>query len=359
MRDHGWKRARLDLSGFAGGTITFQVESRHSAADNSYRSWIKLDDFIWASQTGTLGTVEAFGVNVLVPNDTSGGAASTYQVGQTLSVSARVDVDVGGVVAYVYDENAAQVAGPVTLFDDGTHGDAVAGDREWHNDGSDTGFPTYVFTSTGPFGDNWRVRVMGLDASVAYGGATNGLLLIPGAATTPESQVNFYNIDDQVFGVRGAQVDLGKRLITIADPVAGTLMPKAIPGARIRYQVRVENQGPDGLDSNSMVITDQIPNDVSVCVAAICTCAGPSCATEDPVAYDDSASPIATGLTYDYVLNVEYSTDGTDYSYSPIPDADGFDANVRYVRVKPGGAMNQPSGGDNPEFELRYVVRVE
>ena len=359
VRDHGWKRARLDLSGFAGSTITFQVESRHSSADNSYRSWTKLDDVVWSRQAGTLGVVEAFGANIADPNDTGSGPASIYQVGETLAVTADVDVDVTQVLAYVYDESTTQVAGPIALFDDGTHGDATAGDREWRNDGSDAAFPTYTFLSTGPFGSNWMVRVLALDASVALGGATNGLLLVPGASTTPESQANFYNVDEQRFTLRGAQVDLGKSLLTISDPVAGATLPKAIPGAWIRYQVRVENQGPDGLDNDSIVVTDQIPSDVSVCVAAACTCAGPSCATVDPVAYDESASPIATGLSYSYVVDVEYSTDGVDYTYVPIPDADGFDADVRFVRVTPSGAMTQPSGGDNPEFELRYVVRLE
>lgn len=357
LQDFGWKRAQLNLSAYAGSTITFRIQSRHSAADNSYRAWIKIDDVVWSRQVATLGQVEAFGVNIIDPNDTAAGAPSEYRVGETLVLSAQIDVDVPLVLADVYDDGGAQVASAVPLFDDGTHGDAVAGDRVWTNDGSVGADATYTF-SGGPFGSGWLVRVFALDQSVAANGVTAGLLMIPGAATTPESQANFYNVDEQTFSLRGALVDVAKSLETIQDPISVT-EPKSIPGAWIRYEVRVENQGPDGLDDNSISIVDEIPQEVSVCVAAACTCSGLGCTQVDPVHYDDTGSPIATGLTYDYSTQVEYSTDGTNFNYVPQPDGEGFDANVRYVRIRPSGAMNQPSGADNAQFELKYVVRLE
>ena len=112
-------------------------------------------------------------------------------------------------------------------------------------------------------------------------------------------------------------------------------------------------------DNNSIVIVDEIPAEVAVCVTASCTCTGTGCATFDPVHYDDSSSPISTGLTFNYANAVEYSTDGVNFGYVPQPDSEGFDDNIRYVRVRPTGAMNQPSGNDNAQFELNYVVRLE
>lgn len=357
LRDHGWKRARLNLAAFSGTTITFEVESRHSASDDNYRSWIKLDDFIWSRQVGTLGLAEAYGANVILPNDTSVLSSGEYVINDVLDIRVIVDVDVASVLVDVIDDNGVLVTAGITLFDDGSHGDTLAGDRVWRNDGSIGAEPTFTFTA-GPFGTNWVVRAFALDQSSALGSTTSGLMMIPGGDPASETQANFYNIDEQMFTLRGALVDIAKSLETLQD-FASVSEPKSIPGAWVRYEVRVENQGPDGLNLDSITVVDEIPTEVALCVAATCTCVGPSCTTFDPVQFDDSTSPITTGLSLDYATQVEYSTDGVSYTYTPIPDADGFDSNVRFVRVTPSGAMSQPSGVNNAEFELTYVVRLE
>lgn len=357
LLDYGWKRAELDLSPYAGTTITFRAQTRHSASDNSYRTWVKLDDFTWSLQTATLGTVEAFGINVFLPNDTATATESEYVLNDVLAITAQVNAAVTAVRADVYDAANTLVASGIDLFDDGTHGDLVAGDQVWSNDGSVPADPTYTFTA-GPFGAGWRVSAYALDNSVSAGGTLDGLLRIPGAATTPQNQINFYNVDDQTFLLRGAEVAIDKSLLTLQDMIS-TTQPKSIPGAWIRYQVRVENQGPDGINADTINIVDEIPVEVSLCVTAACTCVGTSCSQVDPVHFDESSSPISTGLTFDYTTQVEYSTDGVNFGYTPMPDGEGFDSNVRYVRIRPTGPMNQPSGGSNAEFELRYVVRLE
>ena len=62
--DHGWKQATLNLSAYAGSTINFRVETRHTSSDDDYRSWVKLDNVAWSIQTATVGTPQGFGVNV-------------------------------------------------------------------------------------------------------------------------------------------------------------------------------------------------------------------------------------------------------------------------------------------------------
>ncbi len=57
--DFGWQNATIDLSGYAGSTIDFRIEARFSRSDNSYRSWIKIDDVEWSVQVATPGTPEA------------------------------------------------------------------------------------------------------------------------------------------------------------------------------------------------------------------------------------------------------------------------------------------------------------
>jgi hypothetical protein len=195
--------------------------------------------------------------------------------------------------------------------------------------------------------------VFAADASISAVAATNGLVLRAGQPAVPEDQANFHNVDEQVFSLSGAVIELDKSVVTVQDPVSGAVSPKAIPGAWLEYQIEVTNHGPDPTDSDSMVMVDAIPAEVALCVDALCASGG------DPIEFDESASPEPTGLSYAYPVNVTFSMDGTDYSYNPVPDASGFDPAVRFVRVAPEGAMNGPGGGGDPLFHVRYRIRVD
>ncbi len=101
--DHTWKQATLSLAAYAGTTINFRIETRHSSSDNDYRSWVKLDDVVWSLQTATAGTPQGFGVNVISPNDTAVGAASSMTAAQRLLVRAQLDATVASATADLYD----------------------------------------------------------------------------------------------------------------------------------------------------------------------------------------------------------------------------------------------------------------
>jgi hypothetical protein len=47
------------------------------------------------------------------------------------------------------------------------------------------------------------------------------------------------------------------------------------------------------------------------------------------------------------------------WSYTPVPDADGYDANITHIRVNPKGVMRASNGTDHPTFTLRFQVRVQ
>jgi hypothetical protein len=66
-----------------------------------------------------------------------------------------------------------------------------------------------------------------------------------------------------------------------------------------------------------------------------------------------------SGLTYDYATHVTYSSASATgpFDYTPVPDANGFDAAVRAVRIAPGGVMAGASG-TNPSFTLQLRVRI-
>jgi uncharacterized repeat protein (TIGR01451 family) len=343
----------LNLSAYAGTTINFRIDTRHSASDNEYRTWIKLDDVAWSVQTATVATPQGFGANITTPNDTAVASASTLTVGQRVVIRAQVDATVAAVTADLYNNAGTSVRTGIILYDNGTHGDATAGDRIWTNDGSVAAQPTYTILASDPLGANWRVRVFAPDASTSTIGAANGLVHRPTLPNTPAVQANFYNIDEQLFTVSVTTLQVGKAVVTLRDPVNANVRPKAIAGAWLQYTVTVTNPGPGAIDANTVVVVDPLPTTVALCVTVACS------GGATPLRFDDSASPVPTGLTFNYATNVTYSTNGTTFTYVPVPDANGFDAAITHVRVAPGGTMNAPGAGGNPQFKLFYVVRLK
>jgi len=146
-------------------------------------------------------------------------------------------------------------------------------------------------------------------------------------------------------------VDLSvqKSLAPLSDPVNGTTDPKAIPAATVGYVIDVANSGSLSPDDDTLVITDAISDDVSLCVTAGCLSGG-------PVVFDDSGSPVSPGVS---IGSVEFSDDGgSTYSYVPTPDTDGFDSVVNAVRITLTGTMAGVTTSGAPSFQLRLAARV-
>ncbi|HEY6599259.1 MAG TPA: choice-of-anchor X domain-containing protein, partial [Pseudomonadales bacterium] len=349
--DHAWKQATLSLAAYAGTTINLRIETRHSSSDNDYRMWVKLDDVVWSRQDATVGTAQGYGVNVISPNDTAAGAASSMTAAQRLLVRAQVDATITSATADLYNNAGTLVLAGILLYDNGTHGDVTAGDRIWTNDGSVAAQPTYTFLATDVAGTNWRVRAFAPDASTSTIGAAAGLVHRPGLPNSPSVQANFFNIDEQLFTYFVTNLSIAKSVATLRDPVNVLSSPKGIPGAWLEYTILVTNLGTTAVDANTVVVVDTLPTTVSMCVIAACSGA-------TAVRYDASTSPVPPGLTFTYASHVTYSNNGTTFGYTPVPDANGFDAAVRAVRIAPTGAMAAPTGAGNPHFRLRFVVRV-
>ncbi|MDX1516121.1 MAG: hypothetical protein R3288_04740 [Woeseiaceae bacterium] len=167
----------------------------------------------------------------------------------------------------------------------------------------------------------------------------------PAAVLTPETQP--------------PNLLLQKTLQTAFDPVNNTVNPKAIPGSWVDYTITAFNSGAGAVDPDTVTVTDPLPANVVLFVGDL---AGPG---SGPVEFVDGTGAAASGLSYSYGGlgdpgdDLEFSTDGTDWSYVPTPDADGFDAAVRYVRVRPGGTFGGTTGGPPTTFDLRFRVRVQ
>lgn len=135
----------------------------------------------------------------------------------------------------------------------------------------------------------------------------------------------------------------------LSDPFNGTTNPKSIPNANIQYTIGVVNRGAGSPDSDSLIITDDISPDIRLCVSVACQPGG-------PIVFDPSGSPVPPGVS---LGTVEYSNDGgASYSYTPVPDADGFDNAVDAVRITMSGSMTGIAPAGVPSFELRLAARV-
>ncbi len=142
-----------------------------------------------------------------------------------------------------------------------------------------------------------------------------------------------------------------KTVQTISDPINGNSSPMAIPGAIFLYTVTVTNQGPGQVDSDSLTVTDPVPDNSSLYVDDT---------SGDPIVFIDGT--VGSGLSYDYAGDVTFSNQpggGPPFNYAPDPDADGFDPDITGFRIEPTGTMNASAGGNDPSFTIRFRTRLE
>jgi len=137
----------------------------------------------------------------------------------------------------------------------------------------------------------------------------------------------------------------------LTDPSNGASNPKRIPGSVVLYAVSVTNSGTGIVDASTLLITDPIPANTSACVSTLCG--------NPIVEFIDGSTP--SGLSFSYAANVSYSNTaggGAPFTYTPVADASGFDANVTGIRIAPAGTMNA-AGGGSPSFTIRFRVKVK
>ena len=62
---------------------------------------------------------------------------------------------------------------------------------------------------------------------------------------------------------------VAKSALTYSDPLNGTTLPKAIPGAVVTYSIQVVNSGAGTADNNTTVIVDAMPANTRLFVGNI------------------------------------------------------------------------------------------
>jgi hypothetical protein len=143
----------------------------------------------------------------------------------------------------------------------------------------------------------------------------------------------------------------------VVSDVLGLVLPRVMPGSAVDYSLTVTNPLGNALTPvRSVRISDAIPADVKLRVADLVA------AGRGPVEFTDgnllNLGLLGSGLTFrvgglaDATDSVEFS-DGQNWTYTPVPDADGCDTKVRAVRVVLPGTQSAGSA-----FRLRFRVVV-
>ncbi|MEL6861212.1 MAG: CCXG family PEP-CTERM protein [Pseudomonadota bacterium] len=146
-------------------------------------------------------------------------------------------------------------------------------------------------------------------------------------------------------------VPRANKQVSVASDPLGNAAPFALPGSVMTYDIEVTNEG-QRLDSGTVSVTDALPADVKLIVVG----AGAFVLTDGATASDLSLN---WGNAADPSDGVSFSTDGTNFNYTPTPDSDGADAAITHVRFDLDGAMRQRvDGSSDPSFTISFQAVV-
>ncbi len=161
---------------------------------------------------------------------------------------------------------------------------------------------------------------------------------------------NFANVD-LMSAVFKPALALTKTSAPFSDPHNGTTNPKHIPGGVSEYTIAVTSPASYTVTSNTVVLTDTTPANTDLVVTDI------GGAGSGPAAFAAGGS----GLTYTFTSlasatdTIDFSNNGgATWTYTPVVGANGVDANVTTVRIRPQGTM---AASSTATVRLRYRIR--
>lgn len=117
----------------------------------------------------------------------------------------------------------------------------------------------------------------------------------------------FGEVEDYQITIQTAELTLSKTSTVVSDPVNGTVRPKAIPGATVRYCILVTNTGT--ASANNVQSADTLPSSVTYIPGTIstgATCASATNAEDDDASGGDESDPFGGSLSTtatDYIIN--------------------------------------------------------
>lgn len=151
-------------------------------------------------------------------------------------------------------------------------------------------------------------------------------------------------------------ITITKSVTLVSDPL-GNLLPRSLPGSVADYRTLATNPvGNLTKPVRNLVLVETLPATTDLRVADLVA------AGKGPVEFADGSvlgtGLLAGGVTYAFVSlgsttdSIEF-WDGTSWSYQPVPESDGYDRNVRAMRITLGSTFTTLGS-----FQLRYRVRI-
>lgn len=185
-------------------------------------------------------------------------------------------------------------------------------------------------------------RTMGCTQS---GGTAITLPTAPGGSITPQfGTIVSCTITNARRTIAVLSIDKTSGLVS--DPVNNATNPFHIPGAIVRYTLRVSNAGSGPVDSNTVFVLDTLPANLLVGTAA-----APSFTQGTPT----------SALTFTAGTDVRYSNAASPpasfaaCTYTPTL---AYDPNVRYVCFNPKGVMPAATTTGNPTFSVSFNAQI-
>jgi uncharacterized repeat protein (TIGR01451 family) len=277
--------------------------------------------------------------------------SANNQASDTNTLTRSADVRVTKIISNPTPAVGGPVAFTVTAINDGP---STARNVEV-TDALPTGYILDNATpSTGSFTDpSWTIgdllpsanATLLIDATVNASGDYQNVATINTTTADPVATNNSAAVTPTTIGLR-----VQKTSYVISDGISGG-NPKALPGAIVEYRITVLNEGTAPVDADSITVEDILQSTIA---AFVSTGSGP------PVTFVDGPNP--SGLTFNYASDVSWSAQpggSTPYTYTPVPDAAGFDENVTGIRIRPTGTMAAGSLASPSSFTIVFRARVD
>ncbi len=186
-------------------------------------------------------------------------------------------------------------------------------------------------------------------SSMACTGSAGSSTVLPatlGGSVTPQMGDVIDCIITNTPNAANALLTVVKFSSVVSDPINGTINPKMIPGAVVRYSIMVTNTGTLTVTSNSIVITDPLPTQFLYHAAT-------------PVAFTNG-TPVSGLNTFNPATMVTFSSatgGGTPFTY--VPNTAGYDANVKGLRINPRGTMAGATASGQPSFTVSFLGQIK
>lgn len=178
------------------------------------------------------------------------------------------------------------------------------------------------------------------------GSSTTLPTTLPGAITPVIGDVITCTITNTRLGAN-ALLTVSKTSQLVSDPSNGTINPKAIPGAVVRYSITVTNTGTLPVDASTIFIDDPLPATLNY---------------DGSTAVTFTNGSVVSGLTFNAGTDVRFSnlaaTPSSLASCTYTPSA-GFDPAVRHVCIRPSGTMAGATVAGQPSFTVTFQTQIK